>query len=101
MDNFEPGMFRPPPASVPEKEDEKNILSGEEENTEIREDCQEKQEMLKPADPGIISSWSLSAGTSDLLFWWRNLTGNSLLNLSVVYTTSIVNVENYLILKEY
>ncbi|XP_015929710.2 uncharacterized protein [Parasteatoda tepidariorum] len=68
MDNFEPGMFRQPPAPIlPEKEEEnKKEAEEEEENTNIR--TEEDPEMLKPADPDIISSWSLSAGTSDLLF---------------------------------
>lgn len=69
MDNFQPGMFRQPPSPVlPEKDEDKckNII-GEEENTEIPESIDE-QDMLKPADPDLISSWSLSAGTSDLLF---------------------------------
>ncbi|XP_055942390.1 uncharacterized protein LOC129972319 [Argiope bruennichi] len=69
VDNFEPGMFRPSSAP-PEKEDEKNRNSEEEENKEIRDehDGDASSEMLKPADPDLISSWSLSAGTSDLLF---------------------------------
>ncbi|CAL1270664.1 unnamed protein product [Larinioides sclopetarius] len=69
VDNFEPGMFRPSSAPA-EKEDEKNRNSEEEENKEIRDEHEgdASSEMLKPADPDLISSWSLSAGTSDLLF---------------------------------
>ncbi|XP_054719708.1 muscle M-line assembly protein unc-89-like [Uloborus diversus] len=70
MDNFHPGMFRPPPAPVlpsDRKEDATEDNKEEEENTRISQD-EVEEEMLKPADPEIISSWSLSAGTSDLLF---------------------------------
>ncbi|KFM81649.1 hypothetical protein X975_20537, partial [Stegodyphus mimosarum] len=69
MDNFEPGMFRPVAPSLSDKEEGKNRNNAEEEeNTQVREEPEEDQEMLKPADPDVISSWSLSAGTSDLLF---------------------------------
>ncbi|KAG8180003.1 hypothetical protein JTE90_020958 [Oedothorax gibbosus] len=62
MDNFEPGMsVRPSPPPDKEVQPEK---SGKEENDEV----QEESEDLKPADPDLISSWSISAGTSDLLF---------------------------------
>ncbi|GFS70491.1 uncharacterized protein NPIL_692561 [Nephila pilipes] len=66
VDNFEPGMFRP--SSAPTEKEGEN--SEEEENKEVRDehDGDASSDMLKPADPDLISSWSLSAGTSDLLF---------------------------------
>ncbi|GIY67075.1 hypothetical protein CEXT_665971 [Caerostris extrusa] len=63
VDNFEPGMFRPSSA-LPEKEDDKNRNSEEEENKEVRDDGDAHRSILFAEDYGIMT---LHCGSSKTL----------------------------------
>lgn len=66
VDNFEPGMFRPGQNEIIVDGDKSKHESPIQNGIQGEEDGE--AEMLKPADPELISSWSLSTATSDLLF---------------------------------
>lgn len=66
VDNFEPGMFRPGQNEITVDGDKSKYESPVQNGIQGEEDV--VAEMLKPADPELISSWSLSTTTSDLLF---------------------------------